>query len=247
MTIEALDKRVTFGMFVSGMKDRIKGILAKQLTSDEKFQMILEEMKKDVENKRITARSIRAKMIALSDPETEALEPLERIMVQREKLVNIGSKLLKEKEEAEVKGDNELAKLKKEQLQKIANEVKFLTTQQTSMNDTHITLKEAYEIALSNFKTASSAYEHAKTNGEGLLFAIKAHQEALSIRDKSRKGKINDTSFLKDMENELSKSQGELRSDKKIEDEITETSISSILEKEEENTSIIEEFRKVSK
>lgn len=237
--VEALNKRITFGMFLSGMKDRLKGIMAKSLSAEEKLDLIIAEMTKDTNQKRITAREIRAKMVALADPETAALEPLERIKVQRDKLVKVGASLMKSKEEAEVKGEDVTSI--NDKINKLAQEVKSLTVQQGSMESTYETLKEAYDVALNNYKTASSALENAKTNGKGLLFAIKAHQDALQLRDNTRTGTGNDASFLKDMEDELGKAQGELRSDKHIEAEIEGSSISSIVE--EGNEDILAEFK----
>lgn len=63
MTTAALDKRITFGMFVKNMGDKLKGIMARSISPEEKLNLILDEMSKDVQQKRITARDIRTKMV----------------------------------------------------------------------------------------------------------------------------------------------------------------------------------------
>lgn len=203
-------------MLVQGLGNRLKGIMAKTLSPEEKFALIKQEMKKDVEQKRLTARSIRAKMVALSDPDTAELEPMERLDAQRKKMVAAGASLLKDKEAAEAANDAETAKTKLSQMNRIAQDIKALDSQLSSMHATYDTLKDAYEVAIDNLKTAQAALDHVENNGEGMLFAIRAHQDALRVRDNTRKDNACDASFLKDMEKELSTAKSELKSDKEI-------------------------------
>ena len=160
-------------------------------------------------------------------------------------MVEIGAKLLAEKDKAVADNNADLVKQKTVQLNKLAQDVKSVTTQLNSMETTYSTLKEAYDIALENYKVSSAAYEHAKSNGSGLLFAIKAHQDALRIRDNTRKSDACDSSFLNDLESELNKSQSELRADKHIDDAVNGDSI--LEDVENNNDEIYDEFKKAQK
>ena len=250
MGITALDARVNFKMFLQGIGQRIQGILAKSLSPEQKLSLILEEMCNDTQQKRLTARSIRTRMVSLSDPETKELEPLEQLKAKREKFVKLGSQVLKEKEVFEANGKAEEAKLKEAQLGQISQEIKTLDMPLRSMESTYETLKESYEVALQNYKTALAAYEHTKENGPTILLAIKAHQEALQTRDATRKPqKQIDASFLNDLAGELESAKGALRSDKEIDREMdaTNPSVNKLMVEQDRNSideNILAEFRK---
>lgn len=224
--VTALDKRVDFKMFVKGMVNRVQGIMAKTMPAEEKLTLIIEEMKKDAEDKRVTARAIRAKMVALSDPDTAALEPLERLKAQREKLVKAGKAAFATND---LDGQN-----------RIAQDIKSIDVSLNSMESTFQTLKESYEVAIESYKVAQAALDHTNRNGSTLLLAIKAQQEALKVRDNSRRDtKAADTSFLNDLEDELTKSQSELRSDVQIDRDL------NLVPKEyvNNNQDILDEFK----
>ncbi len=249
MSVEALDKRMTFGMFVKGIGKRIQSVLSRAVPAEEKLDLILGEMEKDVQEKRVTARSIRARMVAISDPETKELEPLERLRARRKKIVELGAKVLAEKEQMEKDGDLAGAKKKAAWLGQLTQEAKALGVSVSSMESTHETLQEAYNIALENYKVALGSYEHVKNNGKAMLEAIKAHQDALSIRDRAKPEAV-DASFLDDLTEELEKAQGELRSDKQIDKELDATNPELDLNEEKEaatQESILQEFREAVK
>lgn len=224
--MQALDKKITFGMFVKNLGDKLKGVMAKSISPEEKLELITAEMEKDVQEKRVTARGIRVKMLALKDPDTKELEPIERFKVRREKLVKMGAEALK------VKGDEKEAA-------KIAKEIKSLDISLNSMENTYAILEESYGVALESYKTAEAALDHVKHNGSAILFSIKAHKDALETKDSARGEKI-DASFLDDLQKELETSQRELRSDKEM-----DGSEDSVLDDSEEaDQSIMDEFRK---
>lgn len=224
MGVEAIDRRLSFKMFVKGLGQKLQGVLAKSLPPEEKLKVILEEMEKDVSSKRVTAREIRARMVALSDPTTETLEPMERLRIRKEKLVSIGAKVLKEKELAEASGESDKVVELSTQLGQLTQEVRAVKVSLSSIESTYQTLKEAYEVALENYKVGLAAYEHAKDNGPSLLMAIKAHQDALQVRDQARRPpKAVDASFLNDLSTELGKAQQELRSDQQLDQELDAT------------------------
>lgn len=230
MKLESLDRRLTFGMFVKGIGEKLKGIMAKSITPEEKLRLIQEEMEKDVQDKRSTARNIRVKMTALSDPDTAEMEPIERLKIRREKLVNLGKKALAEKGEPEAV--------------KVAKEIKALDASLSSLESTYETLKDAYAVALESYKTANAALEHVKINGQSILFAIKAHKDALETKDQSRTGKKVDASFLDDLSAELENSQRELKADGDLATE--EEKEKSILDEEESgevDQKIMDEFK----
>ena len=76
MAVAALDRRLSFTMFVKGLGQKIQGILSKAIEPEKKLELIVEAMATDVQGKRTTAREIRARMVALSDPDNQTLEPL---------------------------------------------------------------------------------------------------------------------------------------------------------------------------
>ena len=230
MDTRVLDKKVTLGMFVKGIGNRLKSIMAKSLTPEEKLALIQAEMERDLNEKRVTARSLRAKMIALKDTDSSELEPIEKLEARRIKLVQRG----KEATRLNNQGD----------IVRIAKEIKALDSSLSSLETTYETLKDGYEIALENYKTALNAFEHVKNNGSAILFAIKAHQEALRMRSSVKSDSRVDTSFLDELQSELEKSQKELKSDREISN-VTESE-ESILEKEEReevDQNILNEFK----
>lgn len=223
-----LDSRVTFGMFIKNLGGKLQGIMAKSMSAEEKLSLILQEMSIDVQKKRVMARDIRSKMVALSDPDTAELEPIERMKARRTKLVEQGKKAV---------NDN-----KTDEANRLAKEIKSLDASLGSLESTYGTLKDSYELALENYKVSQAAYDHAKNNGESMLFAIKAHQDSLRMRDNAKSDKKSDISFLNDLEEELSKSQKELSSDKAIDRDLgVETKAE---EEEPADESILAEFKK---
>lgn len=227
MNITALDSKINLGMFIKGLGNKIQGIMAKSISPEEKLRLIQDEMKNDVFNKRLTARNIRAKMVALSDPDTKELEPLEQLRARREKLVAQGKRYVSEGKSLEAT--------------KVAQEIKSLDTSLSSMEMTYQTLKEAYDIALENYKVSQEAYDKVVRNGSMLLDAIKAHQDALKIRDNTKRdSSAIDSSFLSELEGELTKAKSELKSDVQLDKEVTSVVV------EEDNSSlegIMNEFK----
>ena len=64
------------------------------MTDQEKLDALIAELSNHVEPKRALAREIYAQMVALKDPSTKQLEPLEAAMSRRERLVKLGSQNL---------------------------------------------------------------------------------------------------------------------------------------------------------
>ena len=250
MSVQALDKRMTFGMFVKGIGKKLQSIMARSISPEEKMDLILSEMEKDTQEKRVTARGIRAQMVAIADEESEDLEPLERMKSRRGKMGEFGAKILGEKEAAEKAGDEALARKKNAQLAQVAQEIKALGATLSSMESSYVTLKEAYEVAMENYRVALASYEHIRQNGRTMLMAIKAHQDALKVRDKTKTQPARaDASFLDDLTRELSKAKGELRSDRQIDMEMDATN-SVHFETEEQieaDAAIVAELRKAQK
>ena len=141
MAIEALDKRVSFGMFLKGIGQKLQGIMARSIAPEEKLKLILEEMGEDAHRKRVAARTIRAKMAALADPDTQQLEPLERLRARRQKIVAFGGVVLKERDALVAEGKAEEAEKKTAQLGQLAQEARSLGVSVSSMEATYGTLK----------------------------------------------------------------------------------------------------------
>lgn len=246
MAIVSLDTRLNFKLLVKGLGQKLQEILGKALPPEQKLQLILEQMRADVQTKRKTAREVRARMVALSDPESEQLEPMERLALRRKKLVEVGATVLKQQEAA----SEESAKAKlTAQLGQVTQEVNAVSTSLNSLASTYATLKDAYAIALETYKVSLAAYERAMENGPTLLLAIKAHQEALALRDATRKPKETvDASFLDDLTHELEKSQKEVQSDHAIDRELDSTvndvhPLMQQADQQEVNEAILQEFR----
>lgn len=250
MTIAALDGKINIRLFLKGLSQRIQGVMARSLPDEQKLSLIVEELARDTQEKRSTARNIRARMVALADAETAELEPLEALRAKRAKLVALGARVLKEKEALPAAHTDAIA-TKAAQLGQIAQEIKALESPLRSMESTYATLKESYGLAFSTYKTALEAYERAKATGPTLLLAIKAHREALSIRDSSRKPSATvDASFLDQLGSELDRATGELHADQQIEDDLDATKpqvIGARFAAEDAasvDEAILEEFRK---
>lgn len=199
-TVKALDSKITLSMFLKGMQGKFQKLLASTMTPEEKLAAIVVEMERDVQEKRVLARQIGAQMRALKDPDTKGLEPFEAAEARRAKLVKLGGQNLGNAEK----------------LGQIQHEVKALDAMIASHQGTYGTLKESYELAMANYKTAFAALESTRTNGPAILRAIRAHQDALAMRDKAQDQEAVDASFMDDLTAELSQTQAELRSDKAI-------------------------------
>ena len=246
MSMTVLDRRLSFKMFVKGIGQRLQDILGKSMPPDQKLMLILDEMAKDVQGKRKTAREIRARMVALSDVDTEQLEPMERLQVRRKKLIEVGKVVLQQKEASTEPSQTTTLEA---QLGQLTQEVKSVSTQLSSLEATYATLKESYEVALSSYKVALAAYERAKENGPTLLLALKAHQDALQMRDQARKptASIN-ASFLTELEGELEQAEHQLKSDQELDKELdaTNSSVHPLMaqaDRQEVDTAILQEFR----
>lgn len=203
-TVKALDQKITVPMFLKGLQGKFQKLLASTMTPEEKLASIVAEMEKDVQEKRVLARQIGAQMRALKDPDTKDFEPLEAAEARRVKLVKLGGQNLENAE----------------RLGQIQHEIKALDAMIASQGATYQTLSESYALAMANYKTALAALESTRTNGPAILKALKAHQDALAMRDKAKDQTAVDASFMDDLTAELTQTQAELRSDKAIEDDL---------------------------
>lgn len=211
-TVKALDSKISLPMFLQGMGKRFQTIMARALSPEEKLAAIIAEMEKDVQEKRVLARQIGAQMRALKDTDTKDLEPLEAVEARRAKLVKLGGQNLD----------------KPEMLGQIQQEIKSLDAMIASQQGTYDALKESYDLASANYKTALAALESTRTSGPAILKAIRAHQDALAMRDKAHDQTAVDASFMSDLTDELTATQAELRSDKAIEDDLDATKSGSL-------------------
>ena len=105
-------------------------------------------------------------------------------------------------------------------------------------------------MALENYKVGLAALERTKAQGPTLLLAIKAHQDALKVRDASRKpAGVADASFLDELTKELDQSQGELRSDRQLDKDLDATAPSGTMaefaaaDRQAVDEGILQEFR----
>ena len=246
MSIAALDRRLSFKLFVKGLGQKLQDILGKTIAPEKKLELILEEMARETYAKRKTAREIRARMMALCDPDSATLEPIEQLQARRKKLVAVGAQILKQQEAST--DESEKAKLSA-QLGQLTQEVKAVSQSLSSMESTHSSLKESYEIALETYKVSLAAYERAKENGPALLLALKAHQDALQLRDAARKPQATgDASFLDDLTQELERSQKEVQSDHAIDEELDALKprvhpLMAEADRQEADATILQEFR----
>lgn len=210
---QAMDKKINFSMFFKAMGGRLQGLLASTLTPEEKLAQIVQALEKQVQEKRVLARQIGAQMRAIADPETTQLEPLEAMQARRAKLVALGGGLVNQPDKAA-------------QLGQISQEIKSLDVQIASQTATYETLKESYDLAKANYSEALAALDTIRLNGPAMLKAIEVNKQAVAMRDaaKSGSGDKVDTSFLKDLEGELSQSQAELRSDGDIDKDLDASS-----------------------
>jgi len=85
-----------------------------------------------------------------------------------------------------------------------------------------------------------------------MLKAIEAHKQALALRDEAQSQDKIDTSFLNDLQNELSQVQAEIRTDDEIENDLDATSnfsVDSALSKMDEasvDNDLMAEFKAAS-
>ena len=208
-----MDKKINFSMFFKAMGGRLQGLLASALTPEEKLAQIIKELEKQVQEKRVLAREIGAQMRAIADPETKELEPLEAMQARRTKLVALGGQLVNQPDKAA-------------QLGQISQEIKSLDAQIASQTATYQTLTESYNLAKGNYNEALTALETVRRNGPAMLKAIEVNKQAVAMRDaaKSGSGDKVDTSFLNELEGELSQAQAELRSDGDIDNDLDASS-----------------------
>lgn len=211
MTIKALDTKINFKMFFQAMGGRLQSLLASTLSSEEKLEQITNVLEVQVQQKRQLAREIGAQMRAIADPETKELEALESMQARRAKLVKLGGTLVDNPDKAT-------------QLGQISQEVKALDGQIKAQEATYATLQESYDLAKNNFQQALSALETVRDNGSAMLKAIEAHKQALALRDKAKSQDEVDTSFMNELQGELSHVQAELRSDAEIDNDLDATS-----------------------
>lgn len=211
-TSTALDSKVNFKMWLDSMGSRMTKFLASSLSDEEKLAAITGEMRKDVQAKRVLARQIRAQMCAIKDPDTAALEPLEAAQMRREKLVKLGAASL----------DNHA------KLGQIQQEVRSVDALIASQQGTYDTLESSCKVAMDNYRMALAALESAEQNGPAMLKAIRAHKDALAMKDKAKNQKTIDASFISDLASELSAAQAELKSDDEIDHDLDGTNGSSI-------------------
>lgn len=212
MPSNAMDSRITVTMFLQSMQGRFQKLLAGTLTPQEKLAAIVRELETETQQKRVLAREIGAQMRALADPDTRELEPLEASRLRRTKLVALGGQNL---------GNAEM-------LGQIQQEIKSLESVIGSQQATYDTLKESYDLAMANYKTALQALDNARINGPAILNAIKAHEQALQLRDKTKKQGAPDVTFMSELTAELDQTRAELRSDKEIEDDVDATKAGSL-------------------
>lgn len=211
MSIASLDGKVNIGMFFSAMGGRLQSLLASTLSPEEKLAQIQKVLEEQVQEKRQLAREIGASKRAIADPETENLEPLEALQARRAKLVKLGGSLVGKPS-------------KQAQLGQVGQEIKALDNQIASQQATYSTLCESYDLAKANYQQALSALETVRDNGSAILKAIEAHKQALAMRDKAKGQDVIDTSFIDDLQGELSQVQAELRSDEDIDNDLDATS-----------------------
>lgn len=215
MEISTLDKKVNFSMFFKAMGGRLQNLLASTLSPEEKLAQIQDVLEGQVQQKRKLAREIGAQMRAIADPETKDLEALEAMQARRAKLVKLGGTLVDKPEKAA-------------QLGQISQEVKALDGQIKAQEATYDTLKESYELSKANYQQALSALETVRNNGQAMLKAIEAHKQALKMRDQAQSQDEVDTSFLSELQGELSQVQAELRTDEEIDEDLDATSSFSV-------------------
>lgn len=238
--MNAIDKKMDLGMFFGAMKDRFKGVLASTMTPEEKLAQIVKRLEIDVQEKHERARKLGGQMRALKDPETKELEPLEKFAVQRAKLVAKGGELVGQPDKAA-------------QLGQLSQEIKGLDALIGSKEMTYETLKQGYDLAKANYLQAFAALEKIRENGSAMLEAIAANKEALAMRDAAQNQETVDTSFLDDLQAELTGVQAELRTDQAIDDDLDATKSFSIdatlakMDAESVDAGIMDEFKAAAK
>jgi len=89
-------QQISFSAMVEKMFENGRNKLAQAFLNDQDVLSILRDSAaKQVTDMRLTARQIRAQMLALKDPLTQALEPMERLAGQREKMIVFAGRLHK--------------------------------------------------------------------------------------------------------------------------------------------------------
>lgn len=88
--------KLSFQDVVGKLFQNGRDAIARAFLKDEDVMAILEaNAVEQVTDFRKTARQVRARMLALTDPDTQALEPLERLQAQRQKMVAFAGQLHK--------------------------------------------------------------------------------------------------------------------------------------------------------
>lgn len=191
--IDALNKKVSAKMFIETMAGRFKNILVGIMSDEEKMEKMIEAMAISVQEKRIFVRKINVQR----NTNNETLANLKK---QREKLIDLGGKNIDDST----------------RLGQIQQEIKMIDAETASQAETCKNISESYDIAYNNYREALKALETTKRNGMAMLNAIKAHKDALAMKDATRDQKEIDTSFLNDLANELNSAKAELRSDEEL-------------------------------
>ncbi len=237
---KVLNEKVTIGGFLAAMGDRFQGLLATTMSPQEKLVQIGAGIDEQVQGFRVQVRQIGGAMRAIADPDTEALEPLEALKMRREKLVRLGGRLVKHPEKNKV------------QLGQLQQEIKGLEAQITAQQATYDTLVESYEIAMANYRHALDAQKQVRENAPAMLKAIKAHKDAVAIRERTKSGKSIDVSFMDELQGELRQVQAENRADADLERDLDATNSFNIdaalaaMDAEESDTELMAEFRAAS-
>ncbi len=192
--IKALDSKIGIGMFLKGMAQNFQGILAQQLSPEQKLDLITQELNNQVAIKRDAARSTGAQMNA-------AAATLATLNGRRASLVALGGKNL---------GDQA-------RLASIQTEIKSIEPMIASAQTTYDGFKEAYDLNKANYLQAMDALDKVKNQGGAVLAAIKANQSALAARDNARSNSSHvDTSFVDQLTEELGQARGQLATDKEL-------------------------------
>lgn len=195
-----LNQKLGFGDILKGVIASTKDLFADTLSDQQKLALIQDKLEAQVAEKRTLARTVGAQMRALADPSTTDLEKLEALQTRRAKLVELGGRHL---------GD--AAKLAA-----IQDEIHGLDQLIAANQATYNTLKEAYDVAKSNYDQALKALEQVRGQGQAILAALAAHKDAQKMRDDARDTESVDVSFMDDLTAELNQVKAEARADKDL-------------------------------
>ncbi len=198
--IKALDGKINFKMFVKTIFTRGQKILAENMTAEEKLDMIMKDMAKDVQKKRVDAREAGAEK-QISTKELETLE------AQRKGLVTLGASICHDPE-------------KSAQVGQVSQKLAVIDSRISARKSLLTTQTETYDLAAKNYQDALNAYETAKSNGPAMIKAIKAQKTALERRDNASEQKTMSIDFLNDLASELENAKAELRSDIEITEDL---------------------------